>query len=905
MLTVPPESNLIKHTDDYYHNLHNNSLINLNLQQQHQVNPSNSFLNDSLNSKQKFIEIVEHGHLNNTAIINTLVNEIDASKDNRECLTPITAKVTPVSFSESHYHYQLHEDQLHQQGIECQDNSCAISLSLDSSASNSASLLSSSSSLLLHTDYIPSVDNNNETLFNTNKFINHIHNNYKYPLNNFPFSRDYSSSKLTEPNNEFNRFIINSDMLQTTNDHSKIEQSNNAELTEINRIHDEQLFYRQPLSTNHHHRHDQIINDYQNLESDTSQLNVVHSNSDQRNHYYSNNYYFHSQNNSSIDDDDHNNSSNKLILNNNNNSELDKNDLQLMKNRKSDFFLIRQRNRRKPRILFSQTQIFELERRFKQQRYLSAQEREQMANNLKMSAQQVKIWFQNRRYKLKRQVQDKSLEEASALHHHLSSYSIPLLQQSTELCNHGSSITNSALYNIVNKVDDVYHHIENHAHIPKLHTYEWANIFTQTYNHTITTNTSNTTTTITSNNTNKINENIYRSLEPELPIKIFNPSSDFNEKRSSKHSHRFSSLPDCSDTKLFPYQFNENNIEDLSYPTDQIKSTLPTVLPLSRTHQFHSTLDSNFMSTYCGENFAHPNVSSTELQYTHKQNNIDNAVVANNLNNNNNNCQSNYSYNQYYSHNDVAENSNCNGDTSEADLSISVLNSFKNQPNQSLNNFYNSDLCDNYCTLKKRLHSSLLPSFSQLTSTVGTTTTSTTTTAATPALTLFSAAAAAAAMVAETSNPTEKYMKGEQFHSRTDWFTNKLFFASNLASSHPHNELMLSSRDEVNKTFSISHNNEYVQELKEYKEKIENSHQENQELPHCMTKFDLEYQTVLNVAKAAFHCENMIMNRTQHQLLNNTPMETNEHHDRQTISSYDKKQIDSNEEELNNYHQYP
>ncbi|NXI56371.1 NKX26 protein, partial [Chloroceryle aenea] len=70
----------------------------------------------------------------------------------------------------------------------------------------------------------------------------------------------------------------------------------------------------------------------------------------------------------------------------------------------------KQRQRRKPRVLFSQAQVFELEQRFKQQKYLSAPEREHLASMLKLTSTQVKIWFQNRRYKCKRQRQDKSLE---------------------------------------------------------------------------------------------------------------------------------------------------------------------------------------------------------------------------------------------------------------------------------------------------------------------------------------------------------------------------------------------------------------------------------------------------------------------------------------------------------------
>ncbi|XP_039723572.1 homeobox protein Nkx-2.6 [Pteropus medius] len=73
----------------------------------------------------------------------------------------------------------------------------------------------------------------------------------------------------------------------------------------------------------------------------------------------------------------------------------------------------KERQRRRPRVLFSQAQVLALERRFKQQRYLSAPEREHLASALQLTSTQVKIWFQNRRYKCKRQRQDKSLELAS------------------------------------------------------------------------------------------------------------------------------------------------------------------------------------------------------------------------------------------------------------------------------------------------------------------------------------------------------------------------------------------------------------------------------------------------------------------------------------------------------------
>jgi len=63
--------------------------------------------------------------------------------------------------------------------------------------------------------------------------------------------------------------------------------------------------------------------------------------------------------------------------------------------------------RRKRRVLFSQQQVYELERRFKQQKYLSAPEREHLAQVINLTPTQVKIWFQNHRYKCKRAQKDK------------------------------------------------------------------------------------------------------------------------------------------------------------------------------------------------------------------------------------------------------------------------------------------------------------------------------------------------------------------------------------------------------------------------------------------------------------------------------------------------------------------
>lgn len=73
--------------------------------------------------------------------------------------------------------------------------------------------------------------------------------------------------------------------------------------------------------------------------------------------------------------------------------------------------------KKRSRAAFSHAQVYELERRFSQQRYLSGPERADLALSLKLTETQVKIWFQNRRYKTKRkqlQMQENGMMAAAA-----------------------------------------------------------------------------------------------------------------------------------------------------------------------------------------------------------------------------------------------------------------------------------------------------------------------------------------------------------------------------------------------------------------------------------------------------------------------------------------------------------
>ncbi|XP_045684165.1 transcription factor LBX2 [Phyllostomus hastatus] len=71
------------------------------------------------------------------------------------------------------------------------------------------------------------------------------------------------------------------------------------------------------------------------------------------------------------------------------------------------------RRRRKSRTAFTAQQVLELERRFLFQKYLAPSEREGLAASLGLANAQVVTWFQNRRAKLKRDVEEMRADVAS------------------------------------------------------------------------------------------------------------------------------------------------------------------------------------------------------------------------------------------------------------------------------------------------------------------------------------------------------------------------------------------------------------------------------------------------------------------------------------------------------------
>nr|XP_020463190.1 transcription factor LBX1-like [Monopterus albus] len=72
------------------------------------------------------------------------------------------------------------------------------------------------------------------------------------------------------------------------------------------------------------------------------------------------------------------------------------------------------KKRRKSRTAFTNHQIYELEKRFLYQKYLSPADRDQIAQQLGLTNGQVITWFQNRRAKLKRDLEEMKADVESA-----------------------------------------------------------------------------------------------------------------------------------------------------------------------------------------------------------------------------------------------------------------------------------------------------------------------------------------------------------------------------------------------------------------------------------------------------------------------------------------------------------
>jgi len=80
----------------------------------------------------------------------------------------------------------------------------------------------------------------------------------------------------------------------------------------------------------------------------------------------------------------------------------------------SSFLLPPFRKPKRIRTAFSPGQLLKLEQAFEKNHYVVGNERKQLANNLGLSETQVKVWFQNRRTKHKRQKQEEDEQQTGS-----------------------------------------------------------------------------------------------------------------------------------------------------------------------------------------------------------------------------------------------------------------------------------------------------------------------------------------------------------------------------------------------------------------------------------------------------------------------------------------------------------
>ncbi|XP_064457952.1 homeobox protein HMX1-like [Ornithodoros turicata] len=101
------------------------------------------------------------------------------------------------------------------------------------------------------------------------------------------------------------------------------------------------------------------------------------------------------------------------------------------------------RRKKKTRTVFTRSQVFQLESTFDVKRYLSSSERAGLAASLRLTETQVKIWFQNRRNKWKRQLAAE-LEAANLAHQRL--VRVPLLYPAGEPSSGSDQATGSLAF---------------------------------------------------------------------------------------------------------------------------------------------------------------------------------------------------------------------------------------------------------------------------------------------------------------------------------------------------------------------------------------------------------------------------------------------------------------------------
>lgn len=101
----------------------------------------------------------------------------------------------------------------------------------------------------------------------------------------------------------------------------------------------------------------------------------------------------------------------------------------------------KKRRKKKTRTVFSRSQVYQLESTFEMKRYLSSSERAGLAAQLHLTETQVKIWFQNRRNKWKRQLAAEMEAASLAQASHQRMVRVPILyreqSRASEMTTHG------------------------------------------------------------------------------------------------------------------------------------------------------------------------------------------------------------------------------------------------------------------------------------------------------------------------------------------------------------------------------------------------------------------------------------------------------------------------------------